>query len=46
MQEKLDDYFSVIFEPELIKEIIKFGNLTKIKKNELLPSSKQVWDFT
>lgn len=36
MEAKLQDYYSVIFEPELINEIIKFGKFTNIKKNELL----------
>jgi CRP/FNR family transcriptional regulator len=36
MREKLQDYYSVVFEPELLEEIIKFGKLTLIKKNELL----------
>ncbi len=36
MQEKLQDYFSVVFEPELLKEIEKFGVYKVIKENELL----------
>ncbi|MCF6350132.1 MAG: Crp/Fnr family transcriptional regulator [Flavobacteriaceae bacterium] len=36
MEEKLQDYYSVIFEPKLLTEIIKFGKFTTIKKNELL----------
>ena len=36
MREKLQDYFGVIFEPDLLNEIIKYGNFTVIKKNELL----------
>ncbi len=36
MHEKLQEYFSVVFEPELLEEITKYGTLTTIKKNELL----------
>lgn len=36
MEEKLKDYFSVVFEPELINQIIKYGVVKTIKKNELL----------
>jgi CRP/FNR family transcriptional regulator len=36
MQEKLQDYFSVVFEPELLKEISKYGTFKVIKENELL----------
>ena len=36
MHEKLQDYFSVIFEPELLAEIEKNGRLVKLKKGDLL----------
>ncbi|PCH78238.1 MAG: Crp/Fnr family transcriptional regulator [Flavobacteriaceae bacterium] len=36
MREKLNDYYSVVFEPELLEEIIKVGTFKKIKENELL----------
>ena len=36
IQEKLKDYFNVVFEKELIDEIIKVGTYKKIKENELL----------
>lgn len=36
MEEKLKDYFSVVFETELIQEILKHGVFKVIKKNELL----------
>lgn len=36
MRDKLQDYFSVVFEPELLEEIAKNGALKVIKENELL----------
>jgi len=36
MHEKLQDYFSVVFEPELLTEIEKNGRLVKLKKGDLL----------
>jgi len=36
MRVKLQDYFNIVFEPELIEEIIKYGTLVTIKKDELL----------
>ena len=36
MREKLQDYFSIIFEEELLREIEKFGRLVKLKKDDLL----------
>ncbi len=36
LREKLSDYFSTIFEKELIDEIVKVGFLDKIKSGELL----------
>ncbi|NQW36835.1 MAG: Crp/Fnr family transcriptional regulator [Flavobacteriales bacterium] len=36
MREKLYDYYNVIFEKELIEEIIKFGTFKALKKGELL----------
>ena len=36
MRAKLDDYFSVVFEPELIEEILKVGTLKQIKEGELM----------
>lgn len=36
MRNKLQDYFNVVFESELLEEIIKYGTLVTIKKNELL----------
>lgn len=36
MRAKLDDYFSVVFEPELIEEILKVGTLKQIKAGELM----------
>ncbi len=36
IREKLKDYFSVVFEDELIDEIIEVGTYKKIKENELL----------
>ncbi|PCI02353.1 MAG: Crp/Fnr family transcriptional regulator [Flavobacteriaceae bacterium] len=36
MREKLSDYYSVVFEPELLEEIIKVGTFKKLKENELL----------
>ncbi len=36
LREKLDDYFSNIFEKELIDEIVKVGHLDKIKSGDLM----------
>lgn len=36
MRAKLDDYFSVVFEPELIEDILKVGTLRQIKAGELM----------
>ena len=36
MRTKLQDYFSVIFERELLNEIIQFGHLVVLKKDDLL----------
>jgi len=36
MRTKLQDYFSVIFERELLNEIIQFGHLVFLKKDDLL----------
>ncbi|HHC79623.1 MAG TPA: Crp/Fnr family transcriptional regulator [Flavobacteriia bacterium] len=36
MQEKLKEYFSVVFEEDLIQEIIEVGTYKKVKENELL----------
>ncbi len=36
MHEKLQDYFSVVFEPELLAEIENNGRLVKLKKGDLL----------
>ena len=36
IQEKLKDYFNVVFEKELINEIIEVGTYKKVKDNELL----------
>ncbi len=36
MHEKLQDYFSVIFEEELLREIEKYGKLVKLKKDDFL----------
>lgn len=36
MRAKLDDYFSIVFEPELIEEILKVGTLRQIKAGELM----------
>lgn len=36
LREKLDDYFSNIFEEELIDEIVKVGHLDKIKSGDLM----------
>ncbi|MEE9350281.1 MAG: Crp/Fnr family transcriptional regulator [Flavobacteriaceae bacterium] len=36
MRLKLKDYYSVIFEPELLKEIEKYGNLVTLKQGDLL----------
>lgn len=42
MREKLYDYYNVIFEPELIEDIIKNGTFKNIKKGELLIDINQV----
>jgi CRP/FNR family transcriptional regulator len=36
IQEKLKEYFSVVFEEDLIQEIIEVGTYKKVKENELL----------
>ena len=36
IQEKLEDYFNVVFEKELIDEIIEVGTYKNVKENELL----------
>ncbi len=36
IREKLKDYFSVVFEDDLIDEIIEVGTYKKVKENELL----------
>lgn len=36
VKEKLKDYFSVVFEKELIDEIIEVGTYKKVKENDLL----------
>jgi CRP/FNR family transcriptional regulator len=36
IREKLKDYFSVVFEDDLINEIIEVGTYKKVKENELL----------
>ncbi len=36
MQAKLQDYYSIVFEPALLKEIEQFGTLVTIKKDDLL----------
>ncbi len=36
MRLKLQDYYRIVFEPELLLEIEKYGNLVTIKKDELL----------
>jgi len=36
MREKLCDYYNIIFEKELIEDIIKFGTFKSLKKGELL----------
>jgi len=36
MQVKLQDYYSIVFEPELLKEIEKYGTLVTLKKDDLL----------
>lgn len=36
IREKLKEYFSVVFEEELINEIIEVGTYKKVKENELL----------
>jgi len=36
LREKLEEYFSVVFEEDLINEIIEVGTYKKVKENELL----------
>ena len=36
VREKLDDFYGVVFEEELIEEIVKVGVYKKIEENELL----------
>ncbi len=36
MKAKLQDYFSIVFEPELLEEIQRFGTLVTLKKDDLL----------
>jgi len=36
MKAKLQDYFNIVFEPELLEEIQKFGTLVTLKKDDLL----------
>lgn len=36
IREKLSEFYKVVFEPELIDEIVKVGTYKKIKENELL----------
>ncbi len=36
MRVKLQDYYSIVFEKELLDEIEKFGSLVSLKKNDLL----------
>lgn len=36
IREKLNEYYKVVFEPELIDEIVEVGTYKKIKANELL----------
>ncbi len=36
IREKLNEFYKVVFEPELIDEIVKVGTYKKIKENELL----------
>jgi len=36
IREKLEDYFNVVFEDDLINEIIEVGTYKKVKENELL----------
>ncbi|MCF6224158.1 MAG: Crp/Fnr family transcriptional regulator [Flavobacteriaceae bacterium] len=36
IREKLNEFYKVVFEPELIDEIVEVGSLKKIKENELL----------
>jgi len=46
MREKLYDYYNVIFEPELIEDILQFGTFKNIKKeNYLLTSIKSFQKF-
>ncbi len=36
MRFKLQDYYSIVFEPELLAEIEKYGTLAKLEKDDLL----------
>ncbi len=36
LREKLNDYYSEVFEEELIDEIVKVGRFDKVKSGELL----------
>jgi len=36
IREKLNEFYKVVFEPELIEEIVEVGSYKKIKENELL----------
>ena len=36
IKEKLTSYFNVVFEEELVKEIVKVGTYSKVKENDLL----------
>ncbi len=36
LREKLNEFYKVVFEPELIDEIIEFGTYKRIRENELL----------
>ena len=36
IREKLEEYYSVVFEPELLDEIAKVGTYKKVKENDLL----------
>ncbi len=36
MRLKLQDYFSIVFEPELLREIEQYGSLVKLQKGDLL----------
>lgn len=45
MRTKLYDYYNFIFEPELIEEILKFGTLKVLKKDDLLIDINQEITF-